>query len=80
MSSDIARLATLRTTLAEMERPGLGFANDQAIAGTRSAIRMIEQAWPDERLQAAHAAAIGQGEMAERDALLAEIEHRGLHG
>lgn len=78
MSNDIARLRSLRATLEEMERPGFGFANDQAIAGTRSDIRMIEGEWPDERLLAAHEAAAATHDDAEADALLAEIRHRGL--
>jgi hypothetical protein len=61
-----------------MERPGFGFANDQAIAGTRSDIKMIEDEWPDERLVDAYKATGGESGDAEADALRAEIERRGL--
>jgi len=78
MTSEIAKLRSLRATLEEMERPGFGAANDAAIADARSDIGAIEEAWPDERLIAAHRATTGEAGDAEADALRAEIERRGL--
>lgn len=78
MTSDIARLRSLRATLEEMKRPGFGAADDQAISVAKSDIDAIVDAWPDEKLIDASRESSGEGGDAEADALLAEIKWRNL--
>lgn len=78
MTSDIAKLRSLRATLEEMERPGFGAADDQAIAAAKGGIDAIADAWPDKKLIDAYEATSVEVGNAEADALLAEIKWRNL--
>jgi hypothetical protein len=78
MTSDIARLRSLRASLDEMERPGPTADDSEAIATCRADIARIEEAWPDRRLLDDYARGSGESGDAEADALRSEIERRGL--
>ncbi|WP_093333434.1 hypothetical protein [Sphingomonas rubra] len=78
MTSDIARLRSLRATLDEMLRPGFGEGDEASIEAARLEIGRIEADWPDTRLRDAHRQSDDQDAAVERDAIAAEIQRRGI--
>jgi len=78
MTSDIARLRSLRATLDEMIRVGGAEADAVAIADAESEIASIEGKWSDADLLATYRQTVRHPGDAEGDALLAEIGRRRL--
>ena len=78
MTSDLARLRSLRATLDEMLRPGFSQDDEAVVAACRADIEAIEQDWPDQRLIDAHREGEGAPGDLEVDAVLAEIRRRDL--
>jgi hypothetical protein len=75
---DIAKLRSLRGTLAEMQQPQRSAGSKEAINNCQGEISKIEADWPDDRLVAAYNGTEKRAGDPEADALLAEIKHRGL--
>ena len=78
MTSDIARLRSLRATLDEMVRIGGADEDAAAIADAQAEIASIEAKWSDADLLATYRQIARHPGDAEGDALLAEIERRRL--
>jgi hypothetical protein len=78
MTSDIARLRSLRATLDEIVRIGGAEEDAAAIADAQAEIASIEAKWSDADLLATYRQTARHPGDAEGDALLAEIERRRL--
>ena len=78
MTTDIARLRSLRATLDEMLRIGDAEEDATAIADAEAEIASIEGNWSDADLLATYRQTVRHPGDAEGDALLAEIDRRRL--
>lgn len=78
MINDIARLPSLRAALDELLLPGADSGDGTSITETRAEIAGIEAKWSNADLLRAYQRTDGEPGDPEADALLAEIERRGL--